>query len=177
MTMIATVSPQNAAGKVAAIYSQIEGAVGYVPNAMRAYSSSPDVLENVWSQIAYYLEHPSLSFPLAAVIRMLVSEKQQCEYCVGFNEALLINHADWTHEQVADVLKDRASVPFNEKDKAMLFYVLDAVKTPKQMDKARLDTLHELGWSDREILDAVNLAAQNIAEDLVFNTFRITVDY
>ncbi len=177
MTMIATVSPENAQGKVAEVYGHISGAIGFVPNAMKTYSSSPTLLENIWNQISYYMQHPSLSFPLLAAIRMLVSAKQECEYCVGFNEAMLINHADWTHDQIAAALKDPASVPFNEKDKAMLLYVLDALKAPKQLDKSRLDALHALGWSDGEILEAVHHAAQNVAEDMVFNTFRISVDY
>ncbi len=177
MTMIATVSPENAQGKVAEVYSNISGAIGFVPNAMKTYSSSPALLENIWNQISYYMQHPSLSFPLLAAIRMLVSAKQECEYCVGFNEAMLINHADWTHEQIAEALKNPASVPFNEKDKAMLLYVLDALKAPKQLDKSRLDALHALGWSDGEILEAVHHGAQNVAEDMVFNTFKIVVDY
>ncbi len=177
MTLIATVSPENADGKVAETYGKIAGALGFVPNAMKIYSSSPALLENIWSQISYYMQHSTLSFPLLAAIRMLVSKRQECEYCVGFNEAMLINHAGWTHDQVMDALKDPASAPFGEKEKALLIYVLDALKAPKKLEKNRLEALHALGWSDAEILEAVHHAAQNVAEDMVFNTFRIEADY
>lgn len=177
MTMIATVSTEVAQGKVADVYGQISGALGFVPNAMKTYSSSPALLENIWGQISFYMQHPTLSFPLLAAIRMLVSARQECEYCVGFNEAMLINHAGWTHEQVAAAMENPASAPFNEKDRALLLYVLDALKAPKQLNRSRLDALNALGWSDGEILEAVHHAAQNVAEDMVFNTFKIEVDY
>jgi uncharacterized peroxidase-related enzyme len=177
MPVIATASPDNATGKVAETYSNITSTIGFVPNAMKIYSSSPVLLENIWSQISFYMKHPTLSFPLLAAIRMLVSSKQDCEYCVGFNQAMLVNHAGWPQEQVSAAMKDPASAPFAEKDKALLLYVLDALAAPKKLEKARIDALHELGWSDSEILEAVHHAAQNVAEDMVFNTFRIERDY
>ncbi len=177
MPYIATVSPENATGKLAETYADITSTIGFVPNAMKIYSSSPALLENIWSQISFYMKHPTLSFPLLAAIRMLVSNKQECEYCVGFNQAMLVNHAGWTQEQVTESMKDPASSPFNEKDKALLIYVLDALNSPKKLERARIDALHGLGWSDSEILEAVHHAAQNVAEDMVFNTFRIERDY
>ena len=90
---------------------------------------------------------------------------------------MLINHAGWTQQQVAKTMQNPASAPFSEKDKALLLYVLDALIAPKKLDAGRIAALHELGWSDAEILEAVHHAAQNVAEDMVFNTFRIERDY
>ncbi len=177
MPVIATISPEDATGKVAETYANITSTIGFVPNAMQIYSSSPALQENIWNQISFYMKHPTLSFPLLAAIRMLVSDRQECEYCVGFNQAMLVNHAGWTQEQVAKTMKDPASAPFGEKDKALLLYVLDALIAPKKLDPSRIDELHEQGWSDAEILEAVHHAAQNVAEDMVFNTFRIERDY
>ncbi len=177
MAYIETVSPIDAQGKVAEIYEKIASTLGFVPNAMKIYSSSPELLENIWNQISIYMQHPTLSAPLLAAIRMLVSERQECEYCVGFNRAMLINHAGWTQEQVDLTLKDAANAPFGEKEKALLLYVIDALKAPKKLQRSRIGDLHSLGWSDAEILEAVHHAAQNVAEDMVFNTFGIETDY
>ena len=90
MTLANTVSPEQATGKVAAIYSGIAERFGWVPAGFQLYSASPDLMEQLAVQNGYYLQHPNLGFIFLALIRMLVSEQNQCAYCIGFNARLLI---------------------------------------------------------------------------------------
>ncbi len=53
MSIISTVAPEQASGKVAEVYGQIQQAMGRVPNAFRMYSSSPALLEQGFQSIAY----------------------------------------------------------------------------------------------------------------------------
>ena len=177
MAIIQTVSPEQASGKVAQLYREIKQAFGRVPNAFRLYSSSPELLEQQWGQIKYYGQHPSLSFPLLAMIRMLVSLENECEYCIGLNEAMLIHRAGLTPEQIATTKRNPAEAPLPEKDKAMLLFVLKATKTPKAVGTADLDGLRAAGWQDGEIMDAMHHGARNMAADVVFNTFKVENDF
>jgi hypothetical protein len=45
MSIISTVTPEQASGKVAEVYGQIQQMMGRVPNAFQLYSSSPVLLE------------------------------------------------------------------------------------------------------------------------------------
>jgi AhpD family alkylhydroperoxidase len=101
MSIISTVTPEQASGKVAEVYGQIQQMMGRVPKAFQLYSSSPVLLEQGMQQIAYYMQHPTLSFPLLAMVRMLVSQHNDCQYCVGFNESMLMQMAGLAPEQVA----------------------------------------------------------------------------
>ncbi len=177
MPIIETVAPEQASGKVSETYREIEQALGLVPSAFRVYSSSPDLLAQQWEQIKYYSQHPTLSFPLLATIRMLVSQENDCEYCVGMNEAMLIHRAGLAPEQVAAAKRNPADAPLPEKDKAMLQFVLKATKTPKAVERSDLDQLREMGWKDGEIVDAVHHGARNMAVDVVFNTFKVDNDF
>ena len=177
MPIIQTASSEQATGKVAEIYRQIEQAFGHIPNAMQMWSSSPGILEQQWQSIGYYMNHPNLTFPLLTIIRMLVSQENNCQYCVGFNAAMLINMCNLTQEQVAHTKQDPAQAPLNEKDKAMLLLVLKATSNPESVNAADLQTLRNLGWNDGDILDAVNHGARNKAADIVFNTFKIENDF
>ncbi|MCK9355190.1 MAG: hypothetical protein M0P59_13695 [Gallionella sp.] len=151
--------------------------MGRVPNAFQMYSSSPALLEQNFMAIAYYMQHPTLSFPLLATVRMLVSQKNDCQYCVGLNEAMLMGMANMTPEQIAATKRDPQEAPLPEKDKAMLLLVLKATQSPKSVEKTELDQLRALGWNDGEIMDAVYHGARNVAADIVFNTFKIENDY
>ncbi len=177
MSLLQTVAPQQAQGKVAKVYGEIEQAMGFVPNAMQIFSCSPGMLEARWQNIGYYMQHPSLSFPLLAMVRMLVSQENECEYCVGLNEAMLVNKAGLTPESVAAAKRNPADAPLDEKEKAMLMLVLKATKAPKTVAKSDLDGLRALGWSDGEIVDAVYHGAANIASDVVLNTFKVVNDF
>lgn len=177
MNMISTVSPEQANGGVAQVYSQIEQAFGRVPNGMRLFSSSPALLEQNWRQLGYYMQHPRLSFPLLAFIRMLVSERHECGYCIGMNESLLINMGGFSAEAVLAARRNSADAPLPEKEKAMLLTVLKTVEAPKALEKADLDRLRALGWEDGDILDAVYHGARNVAADIMFNAFKVENDF
>jgi uncharacterized peroxidase-related enzyme len=177
MPIIQTVDSDQASGKVAEFYRQIEQAFGHVPNALKMYSSSPAMLEQQWQSIGYYMNHPALSFPLLTMVRMLVSQENHCDYCVGFNAAMLINKCGLTPEQVAMTRQNPEQAPLNEKDKAMLLLVLKAVSTPNAVSADDLQKLRSLGWSDSDMLDAVSHGARNMAVDVIFNTFKVENDF
>lgn len=177
MALIQTVAPEQASGGVAQIYREVEAIFGMAPNAFRLLSKSPELMAQQWQHIKYYMQHPTLSFPLLATMRLLVSQEHECEYCIGMNASMLIHRAGWTPEQVAATKRNPTDAPLSDKDKALLLLVLKATKTPKAVAAQDLDTMRQLGWQDGDILDAVQHGARNIAADVLFNTFKVKNDF
>ena len=177
MTLLATETPDTASGAVAETYQEIMKLFGRIPNALQIYSASPELLAQQWEAVRYFRGHPTLSAALLASIRMLVSKNNDCAYCVGFNEGLLINMCGQTPEQVAATKADPEATPLAPKDKAMLLFVLKATATPHAVGKPDLDRLRALGWTDRDLLDAVAHGARNTAVDILFNAFKIERDF
>lgn len=176
MPLIQTVAPAQAQGPVAEVYRQCEAILGRVPNAFQMYSGSPALLETQWGQTAYFMRHPTLSFPLLALTRVLVSQDNRCDYCIDFNVAMLIEHAGLTPEQIAASKRDPAAAPLDARDKAMLLFALKATRTPHAVGAADIAGLQALGWAESDMLDAVVHGARNMAADIVFNTFKIERD-
>lgn len=177
MTLLAMQAPEDAVGPVAATYDAIRKTFGRIPNTFQLYSSSSALLAQQWEGVQYYMTHPTLGMALLATIRMLVSQANDCAYCVGFNESLLVQRCGQTLEQVAATKKDPAASPLGARDKALLTFVLRAVATPHAVRAEDLDALRRLGWSDRDLLDAVAHGARNVAADILFSTFKIERDY
>jgi alkylhydroperoxidase family enzyme len=123
------------------------------------------------------MQHPRLSFPLLAFIRLLVSERHDCQYCVGMNESMLVNMAGIPAEAVLAAKRNPEAAPLPENEKAMLLAVLKAVETPKMLDVSDLDRLRDFGWGEGDILDAINHGARNVAIDIMFNAFKIENDF
>ncbi|MFP5419342.1 MAG: carboxymuconolactone decarboxylase family protein [Gammaproteobacteria bacterium] len=177
MSILQTVTPEAATGEVAAIYAQIRQAWGQVPTAIQVFSSNPFLLKQQWEYYGSIMQHPTLSMPLTTCIRMLVSEDGHCDYCIGMNAGMLINMAGWTPEQVAATRADYRESPLNNKEKALLGLVLKSTRDSRQISTTDLQAARDAGWSDSDILDAVNHGARMVASDILINGFKVERDY
>ncbi len=177
MSILQTVSPETATGEVAEIYAQIKNAWGHVPTAIQAFSANPFLLKHQWEYYASIMQHPTFSFPLTASIRMLVSQAGNCRYCIDMNGGMLINVAGWTPEQLAATRADFNDSPLSAKEKTLLGLVLKATRDSNSVTAADLQAAREAGWSDSDILDAVNHGARMVAGDIIINAFKVERDF
>ena len=177
MSILNTVAPEQAQGQVADLYKSFEQQIGFIPNAFKLSSVSPQMLQQHWEYIGYYMQHPDLSKVLTTLIRLLVSQKVDCEYCINLNTALLINEAGVQADQVAAIRADPTKAPLDEKEKALLLFVLDAVADAHAVSQTDLQKLRDLGCSEQDIYDALNHGARQVGLDIMLNAFKVENDF
>jgi uncharacterized peroxidase-related enzyme len=177
MSILQTMKPETATGEVAEIYAQINQAWGYVPTAIQVYSANPFLLRHQWEYYSSMMQHQRLSFPMTACIRMLVSQGGHCAYCIDMNAGLLINMAGWTPEQVAATRADFKNSPLSADEKMLLGLVLKATRDSNSVTALDVQGAREAGWSDGDILDAVNHGARMVAADILINGFKVERDF
>ena len=173
MPLIQTISPEEATGEVAKLYKVIEAMGRTVGNNAQLLSISPELLRQQMDFIKFYMNHPTLSMPLLAAIRIMVSSGEECQFCIDYNTGMLINMAEWTFDQVTEMRKDPKSSNLPERELAMLLLAIKAVRIAHSVNADDLNKLREMGWSDSDILDAVSHATRMLATDIIFNTFKI----
>lgn len=176
MPLINTIEPENAEGTVAEVYAEISGMFGFVPNAIKLDSINPEQMSRHWNGIKQSIQHPSLSQKLFTLIRLLISEVHRCEYCIGLNAGMLIQMHGMTQEQISEVVKDPAAAPLEEKEKALLLFVMSATEDSNGVTADMLEELKAKGCSEREIYDALSHGAQQIAGDIILNAFKVEAD-
>lgn len=176
MSLLQQVAPTDATGTVGEIYQQAEQMMGFIPNALQLYSVNPITMQQLWGFIGYVSQHPSLSGKLFAVIRVMVSVEDHCEYCIGLNESMLINMHDMTVEQVAAMKADPQNATLDEKETALLLYALKALADSNGVGKAEVQALHDKGCSDLEIHDALAQATKQQATNIMLNAFKVEHD-
>ncbi|AAZ96438.1 conserved hypothetical protein [Thiobacillus denitrificans ATCC 25259] len=177
MSILDTVTPDNATGEVAEIYGQIRQAWGHVPAAIQVFSANPFLLRHQWEYYGSIMQHPTLSLPLTACIRMLVSQAGSCDYCIDMNAGMLINVAGWTPDEVAATRADFNDSPLSAPEKLLLGLVLKATRDARSVSTADLAMARGAGWSDSDILDAVNHGARMVAGDIVISGFKVERDF
>jgi len=174
--LITIISEKNAKGEVKEVYEDIKNTFGMVPNAMKHQSISPEILKNSWEFIKIELTNKNFSPKLSAMIRLLVGGQKDCHYCMGVNEGMLINMFKVSIAEVNELKKDPSSAPLNNKDKAMLLFVLKATKNAQSVTKADILNLEKIGWSEKDIFEGVKMGANIIAFTITLDTFKIARD-
>ncbi len=175
MALIKTIPPEKAEGKLAELYAETEQMFGIVPNNVQLLGVSPAILENQLEFAGYFMAHPTLSVPFLAMIRMLVSRACKSPYCQNLNAGLLMK-AGFAKEKIEAMQADPSQAPLNEKEKALLLFVLKASDNPHAVSAADVDNLRSLGWRDIDIFDAVAHAGRMVGTNIIFDTFKIDRD-
>ncbi|OZA13517.1 MAG: hypothetical protein B7X94_02265, partial [Hydrogenophilales bacterium 17-62-8] len=67
--------------------------------------------------------------------------------------------------------------PLSLKEKTLLGLVLKATRDSTRVDAADLQAARDAGWSDGDILDAVNHGARMVAGDIIINGFKVERDF
>jgi len=176
MALIQTVDPENAEGKVKEVYEQLIKIARVIPRPMQMMSASPDLLAIQIQSLGHYFRHPTLGFSLLAHIRLLVAHHFNYPYCIEFNASLLQMLADVTDEELDAVKADPAEAVLDDRDKALLLFVLKCVTNPDSVKKTDMDTLKEMDWSEKDIFEAAHHGADMIRHGTLFKAFKIAED-
>ena len=172
MALIETVEPEKAEGGIEKVYSTFLQRAGIVPDPLKLMSVSPGILNVQGHVFNHYANHPNLGFALLTHIRYLVAREYNYNWCINFNKNLL--KMQGMEDADIDKLVDQPeSAPIEDKDKALLLFVLKALKTPEQVSREEMDALHEMGWTDNDIFDAAFHGAGMIAPSFLMKAFKM----
>jgi len=171
--LISYVSEADAKDDVKAVYADIKSTWGMVPEPIKGLSLNPKILRNTWESYKISGENKNFSPKLGAMMRMLVAEKNNCKFCVGFNKGMLMGMLKVPEAEIMDLQKDPTTAKLPAKDKAMLLFMLKSTSTPHDVNKADVDGLKKLGWSEKDIMEGVNQATHMVATALFIDTFKI----
>jgi len=172
MALIKIVEPGKAEGPARQIYDIMQKTAGSIPAPLQLASASPWMLDMVWRSIQYYTQHPNLGFGVLSTIRYLAAKQHDYAFCTNFNRNFL-KMQGMSDEDIQRIEADPMEAPLDDKDRAMVAFVMKAMKSPDAVDKADMDRLHELGWTDSDILDALSHGTNMIASSILMKTFKM----
>jgi hypothetical protein len=172
MSLLETVAPEKAEGDIEKAYSFFTKNGIPIPKPFEMMSVSPDLL-NIQSQLLkYFTTHPNLGFPLLSMIRFLVAKEFNYAFCTDFNYNFLKMQGMQDAEIEATIAAPETA-PLEDKDKALLLFVLKTIKTPEAVSAEDVDNLHAMGWTDRDILDATVHGTGMIGPSFLMKAFKM----
>ena len=132
MALIKTVSPEQAEGKMKEAFDMFIENLGVIPKPLEMMSASPAIFELQLQRIQYYTNHPTLSFALLSHIRYLVAHNLSYKFCMDFNK-LILKKQGLEDDDIKQIEADPTTSLLEEKESAMLAFVVNAVKAPSSV--------------------------------------------
>jgi len=173
MAIIKTQTAETATGKVKDFFDELLKIMPAIPKPLQLSSASADLFAITSQQMKYFMNHPTLGPLLQAYIRMSVAFHTDYPYCVDLNTNLLKTFGQLTDEQVKAARTNPDEARLDDKDKAMLKFVVKAVSKPDEVAAADIDQLRNQGWSDADIYDAAYAGVNMAAAGMLFTVFKM----
>jgi len=176
-SLLSFTSEKDATGDVKKIYDEIKAQWGFVPVVIQQYSLNPALLKAQWALYSTLGSNKNFDPKMQAMTRMLISEKNDCDYCIGLNKGMLLNMFKLPADEISALSKDPSSAKLDEKQKAMLLFMLKAANTPHDTNAQDIESLKKLGWSDTDIFEGVKSASNMVAGAILIDALKIQKDY
>jgi hypothetical protein len=172
MPLINTVPLDKAEGGIKEAYDMFMKNIGLIPKPMEMMSASPALFELQLRRIQYLSQHPKLSYPLLAHIRYLVARNLDYPYCTDFNR-MILKKQGLTDEEIQRMEVDPSQSMLEADESAMLAFVVKAVKTPGDVAPEEIQHLRDLGYDDRDMLDALSQGVSMIDHAIMMQVFQM----
>ncbi len=171
MSLLKTADPGKTTGEMERIYQTYRDDAGTVPPSLLMCSTSPGIQAVQAQTISYYKEESGLGLLLMALIKYLTAVALELHPCVEYNARVLTGHG-LTEEQIADLRINPAAAPLEEKDGWLLAFVIKAVRAPETVSEGHVRKLRELGWTDSQIFDALNLSCMMVGMERMMKALK-----
>ena len=163
MTRLQAIDPETATGPARQLLDGVQKKLGFTPNIMRTMANSPAVLQG-YLNFSNALGKGSLSPKLREQIALVVSQDNQCEYCLAAHSAIG-RTVGLSEEAIRD--SRRGESP-DGKEAAILEFASTLVVNRGWVTDEEIAKLHKAGVTEGEIAEII----ANVGLTLFTNYFN-----
>lgn len=173
MTWIRTVAEDEATGPVKEIYQSDLAELGFVREAVKALSASPELAVLYETLRSTLFAQPGLSLRERRLINLAVADRIRSTVCVLFYGIALERELGGP-VGIRAVLDDYRSAGLSEREVAILDYALAAALG--QAQEEHVGRLQEVGLDDRAIVEVAFTAGFRLFGSRLFHALGAEID-
>ncbi|MEM9525180.1 MAG: carboxymuconolactone decarboxylase family protein [Bacteroidota bacterium] len=162
---------ENVSENNQAIFDKLEQQLGFVPNLYATFALSKNALGNY---LTFQGAKSSLKAKEREIINLVVSQYNECEYCLAAHTALGKMNG-FTDEQILEIRTGRAT--FNEKFDALARFVLATTENRGKPSTAVTDAFLAAGYTQENLVDAIVVIGDKIVSNFIHGVTQIPVDF
>lgn len=172
MSHLPLINPEDTSGDRKAMFDQINGAFGVVPNMFKTIGNSHAALESMWTSFGA-LGKGKLGAKLGEQLAVMIADINRCEYCLSAH-TVLGSMAGATEQEMSEAQAGQSSDP---RTQAALDFAAKLVKERANIAKEDVDTVRNAGFSDEEIAEILAHVALNIFTNYTNVAFDVEIDF
>ncbi len=172
MSHIPQINIENTTGNHRALFDQIKGAFGVVPNMFTTIGNSEAALESMWTSFGA-LGNGALDAKLGEKIAVLVADINRCEYCLAAHTALG-HKAGASLDEMANAQSGKAA---DAKTQAALDFTTAVVNKRAGVSKEEIAKLKEAGFTNEGVAEILAHIALNIFTNYTNVAFDVPIDF
>ena len=155
-----------------AIFDQMQKSFGTVPNLYATFALNDTALPDY---LALQNRKSTLSGKEREVINLVVSQINECDYCLPAHTFISKNMHGFSDEQILEIRK--AEISFNDKFDALAKFVKDTTINRGRPSEASADALFSAGYTKANAIDIIMVIGDKIISNYLHNFTKIPVDW
>ena len=154
-----------------AIFDNLKGKLGFVPNLYATYAYSDTALENY---LSFSGAKTSLSAKEKEVVNLAVSQVNDCVYCLSAHTAIGKMNG-FTDDQILELRAGYSSV--NEKFDALAKLAKNITENRGRTDQTVIDNFLNAGYTKANLVDTIVLVGDKTISNYLHSTTQVPVDF
>ena len=154
-----------------AIFDQLKKSLSFVPNLYATFALSETALA---PYLALQNAKGSLSPKAREVVNLVVSQVNECEYCLAAHTALG-QKVGFTPAQLIEIRQGSAA--FDARLDALAKLVKSIAIERGHPDQDLVEQFFDAGWSDANLVDVIVVIGDKIISNYLHGTTKIPVDF
>lgn len=171
MTTINVPTREEVSASNQAIFDNLKKGFGVVPNLYATFALSETALA---TYLALQNAKSSLSGKAREVVNLVVSQVNECEYCLAAH-TILGKKNGFTDEQIIEIRHGHVS--FDVKLDALVRLTKGIAQSRGHVDQALVEAFFAAGWTKENLVDAIVIIGDKVVSNYLHSTTKIPVDF
>ncbi|TRX58772.1 carboxymuconolactone decarboxylase family protein [Fulvivirga sp. M361] len=154
-----------------AIFDNLQKGLGFVPNLFATFAHSDTALGDY---LTFQNRKSSLSAKEREVINLVVSQVNECAYCLAAHTALGKMNG-FSDDQILEIRSGEAS--FDAKLDALAKFVKDITINRSKPDQGTVDNFLAAGYTKENLVDAIIVIGDKVVSNFLHGATQIPVDF
>jgi AhpD family alkylhydroperoxidase len=154
-----------------AIFDQLKGKLGMVPNLYATLAHSEHALGNY---LAFQNGKSSIQGKAREVVNLVVSQVNACDYCLAAH-TVIGGMVGFKPEQILEIRSGRTS--FDAKLDALAKLTRNIAQNRGHADHALVEAFFAAGWTKANLVDVIVAIGDKTVTNYLHATTQVTVDF
>ena len=150
--------------RVKALYGEVPPQMEFLGNIEVTY------LEDFLQMVISIVKHPNINPDFFGFVRLHIAFREEYVYCKMYNTKFLLAKG-YRQEQLNEVIADVTALPLDEKHQALGEHAVRAMYESKQITGADFKNLYAMGWSQKDVFDAIEHAGVLLKNGRILTTY------